>query len=570
MVWQIDMHKNQQLTKVQILAEEYLKEIGFLNIPSKNKVLTMTKKYIVNTKPTDIIIRILDTFPLSYPKFYIKDSSLFLVYPHIEQKNEEMDANAICLFEEKDKFYYENIEFLLFDNIKRLEQFINDINNGKLDSKEIFDEFDSYWDHSRLVLNYNKEFIKSHESHFKLFDLYISKSTQNLMIIDNPTHVENFFNNSKISFDKKKILYINFQNSFPSKIPANYKEFLDVIKDTLYFDEFNKLKSNKNLFNGILFSLILPNGDEHFSFLFMKIAKHTMGKKIKILNPIVDFLMPLRLNRKLEGGVAKDIDMKRIFSRGGTEMNVSVSQKNKKIAIVGCGSIGASLAYKLLKVGCTNLLLIDPDRLSVDNISRHLLGMDYVNINKAVALENFLKKQFIAININSIADNVANCYEELKSCDLIISAVGSDATVVETKMIKDVIIGELPSVISCWVEANAIAGHGILFEKDSIALESNIPDIVDEIFGKLIILKDEYGKSLTKDDVGCNSSYMPYSFLNAEMHVNHFANMIVQYILDQKIKAIVSSIGNLTDVKEHLKKDYKNLESFTLCTRELF
>ena len=203
------MHKNQQLTKVQILAEKYLKEIGFLNIPSKNKVLTMTKKYIVNTKPSDIIIRILDTFPLSYPKFYIKDSSLFLVYPHIEQKNEEMDAHDICLFEEKDKFYYENIEFLLFDNIKRLEQFIGDINSSKLNSREIFDEFDSYWDYTRLVLNYNKEFIKSHESDFKLFDLYISKSTQNLMIIDKPTKVENFFNNSKISFDK---LFIIVQN----------------------------------------------------------------------------------------------------------------------------------------------------------------------------------------------------------------------------------------------------------------------------------------------------------------------------------------------------------------------
>lgn len=564
------MHKNQQLTSEQIMAETYLKEIGFLNIPSENKVLTMTKKYIVNTKPTDIIIRILDTFPLSYPKFYIKDSSLFLVYPHIEQINEKMNAHDICLFEEKDKFYYENIEFLLFDNIKRLEQFIDDINSSKLHSKEIFEEFDSYWDYTRLVLNYNKEFIKSHESDFKLFDLYISKSTQNLMIIDKPTQVENFFNNSKISFDKKKILYINFKNCFSSKIPANYKEFLDVIKNSLYFDEFKKLKSDKNLFNGILFSFILPNGDEHFSFLFMKIAKHTMGKKIKILNPIVDFLMPLRLNRKLEGGVAKDISMKRIFSRGGTEMNVSVSQKNKKIAIVGCGSIGASLAYKLLKVGCTNLVLIDPDRLSADNISRHLLGMEYVNINKALALENFLLKQFIDVNIDSIADNVVNCYEELKSCDLIVSAVGSDATIVETKMIKDAIIGELPSVISCWVEANAIAGHGILFEKDSINLKVDITDIVDEIFGKLIILKDEYGKNLTKDDVGCNSSYMPYSFLNAEMHVNHFANMIVKYILDKETKPIVSSIGDLTDVKEHLKEDYKNLDSFTLYTKELF
>lgn len=564
------MHKNQQLTSEQILAETYLKEIGFLNIPSENKVLTMTKEYIVNTKPTGIIIRILDTFPLEYPKFYIKDSSLFLVYPHIEQKNEKIDANAICLFEEKDKFYYENIEFLLFDNIKRLEQFINDINNGKLDSKEIFDEFDSYWDYSRLVLNYNKEFIKSHQSNFKLFDLYISKSTQNLMIIDNQNDAERFFNASKLVYDKKKILYINFKDNFPQKIPINYKEFLDVIRNTEYFEEFKNLKSIKSLFNGIFFSFILPNGDEHFSFLFIETAKRKIGKKNELLNPIIDIQNPLRINRKLNGGIAKDISMKRVFSRGGSEMNVSVNQKDKKIAIIGCGSIGASLAYKLLKVGCTNLVLIDLDRLSVDNISRHLLGMEYVNINKALALENFFNKQFIGVNINAIADNVVNCYEELKSCDLIISAVGSDATTVETKMIKDAISGELPSVISCWVEANAISGHGILFEKDSIDLKSDIPDIVDEIFGQLIILEDKYGKSLKKDDVGCNSSYMPYSFLNSEMHVNHFANMIVQYILDLKIKPVISSIGNIADVKEYLKENYKNLESFTLCTKELF
>ncbi|MDD2639490.1 MAG: ThiF family adenylyltransferase [Arcobacteraceae bacterium] len=570
MVWQEDMHKNQQLTSKQILAEAYLKEIGFLNIPSKNNVLTMTKEYMVNTKLTEIIIKIKDTFPLDYPKFYAKDDSLFLMYPHIEQKNEEINAHGICLFEDKNKFYYENIEFLLHDNIKRLEKFIDDINNSELNINEIYDEFDSYWDSTRLVLNYNKEFIKSHQSDFKLFDVYISRSIQNLMIVDKSNDVENFFNSSKIPFYKKKILYINFKDNLLSKIPTNYKEFLDVIKESKYYENFKKLKFHKNLFNGILFSFLLPNGKEHFSFFYIEAAKRQIGKKIQILNPIVDFLTPLRFSRKIEGGTAKDIGLKRVFSRGGSEMNISINQKDKKIAIVGCGSIGASLAYKLLKVGCTNLVLIDPDRLSADNISRHLLGMEYVNVNKVLALENFLLKQFIGININAISDNVVNCYEELKSCDLIVSAVGSDATIVETKMIKDAIIGELPSVISCWVEANAVAGHGILFEKDSIELKSNVTDIVDDIFGKLIILKDEYGKNLTKDDVGCNSSYMPYSFLNAEMHVNHFLNMVVQYILDQKIKPVVSSIGNLVDVKEYLREDYKNLESFTLSTRELF
>jgi len=564
------MHKNQQLTSKQILAEAYLKEIGFLNIPSKNNVLTMTKEYMVNTKLTGIIIKIKNTFPLDYPKFYAKDDSLFLMYPHIEQKNEEINAHGICLFEDKNKFYYENIEFLLHDNIKRLEKFIDDINNSELNINEIYDEFDSYWDSTRLVLNYNKEFIKSHQSDFKLFDVYISRSIQNLMIVDKSNDVENFFNSSKIPFNKKKILYINFKDNLLSKIPTNYKEFLDVIKESKYYENFKKLKFHKNLFNGILFSFLLPNGKEHFSFFYIEAAKRQIGKKIQILNPIVDFLTPLRFSRKIEGGTAKDIGLKRVFSRGGSEMNISINQKDKKIAIVGCGSIGASLAYKLLKVGCTNLVLIDPDRLSADNISRHLLGMEYVNVNKVLALENFLLKQFIGININAISDNVVNCYEELKSCDLIVSAVGSDATIVETKMIKDAIIGELPSVISCWVEANAVAGHGILFEKDSIELKSNVTDIVDDIFGKLIILKDEYGKNLTKDDVGCNSSYMPYSFLNAEMHVNHFLNMVVQYILDQKIKPVVSSIGNLVDVKEYLREDYKNLESFTLSTRELF
>ena len=38
----------------------------------------------------------------------------------------------------------------------------------------------------------------------------------------------------------------------------------------------------------------------------------------------------------------------------------------------------------------------------------------------------------------------------------------------------------------------------------------------------------------------------------------------------KKIKPIVSSIGNLADVKEHLKKDYKDLDSFMLYTKELF
>ena len=81
----------------------------------------------------------------------------------------------------------------------------------------------------------------------------------------------------------------------------------------------------------VLFSFILPNGNEHFSFLFIETAKHKIGKKNELLNPIIDIQNPLRINRKLNGGIAKDISMKRVFSRGGSEMNTSINQKDKKI-----------------------------------------------------------------------------------------------------------------------------------------------------------------------------------------------------------------------------------------------
>lgn len=562
------MHKNQQLTSVQLLAEAYLKEIGFLNISNQSTVLTMEKDFIVNTKFINIIVRIENIFPLKYPNFYVKNDSMFLIYPHIEQKNTNVGAHRICLFDESDKYYYENVELLLNDSINKLEEFLEDIFNEKYSKDEIFEEFDSYWDTSELVLNYNKDFIKQYKG-LKLLDIYVSKSNQNLMLVDDTEKLDNFFDATKIQYEKSKIIYLDFKDIFPSKIPSNYKEFLNAIQNTEYYDEFRKFKTHHNLFNGILFSFILPNGNEHFSFLYITPTMKKEGKKVKLINPLVDLLSPLRLNRKLEGGSAKDISSKRIYTRGGNEINEAVNHKNKKIAIVGCGSIGASLAYKLLKVGCTNLVLIDSDRLSVDNISRHLLGMEYININKADALKSFLLKQFIGNKVIAIPDSAVNCFDELKECDLIVSALGSDAKIAETKMIHDAIIGELPSVISCWVEANAIAGHSILFSKNSIDKKLNISNTLQEVFERIIILKKEYGKNLQKNDVGCNSSYMPYSFLNSDMHVNHFTNMIVQYILDNKIKPIFSSIGDLSAVKEHLKDEYEDFNSFTLLKKEI-
>ena len=62
------------------------------------------------------------------------------------------------------------------------------------------------------------------------------------------------------------------------------------------------------------------------------------------------------------------------------------------VAILGCGSVGASLARILAKAGVGNLLLIDPETMDWPNIGRHELGAQSVHRPKASELAHEIEK----------------------------------------------------------------------------------------------------------------------------------------------------------------------------------
>jgi tRNA A37 threonylcarbamoyladenosine dehydratase len=59
----------------------------------------------------------------------------------------------------------------------------------------------------------------------------------------------------------------------------------------------------------------------------------------------------------------------------------------KRILLIGCGTIGSFLAQQLTQCGCGRaggrLDLVDDDVLRPANLGRHLLGVPYLNRNKA-------------------------------------------------------------------------------------------------------------------------------------------------------------------------------------------
>lgn len=542
---------NNNLTSNQLLAKEYLEELNFIDTskPDSKDLLLMSKFFIINKSSVEIITEISHNFPLKYPKFYVADKSMFLRYPHIEQFNNKINAHGICLNAEEDKLYYESPYDLLCDSYNRLREFLNKIENDEFNKNEIFDEFDSYWCSARGKVHYNKDLITKYKS-FKLLDAYIVKTkTQELLFIEEENFIKQFSKSTNYEYSKNKILYINFEKELENNIPKTYDDLRNLIIKLGYLSNLQKIKKIKNVVHAILFSFNIPNTKEiHYSAIYFDEKKST-----QIVNFINPFLNKENANKEIYGISAMDISNSRLYKRGGTLMNVNVNKKGKKIAIVGCGSVGAALAHKLIKIGCNNIVLIDPETLSSNNIARHLLGMEYLEQNKALALKIYLEKQFLDININAIDDYVENQFGKLIECDLIITALGSDANHIEEKIIRDAINGKSKPVISCWFEATASIGHSLLFDNTCNGKSFDI----NNLFKEITFLDEKATSEFIKSDVGCNSNYMPYTYLNANIHLNHFANMIIKYLLDEKIETHWTSIGEIGNLNKYLKNDYQ-------------
>jgi molybdopterin/thiamine biosynthesis adenylyltransferase len=98
----------------------------------------------------------------------------------------------------------------------------------------------------------------------------------------------------------------------------------------------------------------------------------------------------------------------------------------KKIALVGCGTIGGYLADLLVKAGAGTgggeLQLIDNQKLAPGNIGRHRLGANRLELNKAQGLVTELKIGMPSANVRALPEDAFSV--NLAGFDLIIDATG--------------------------------------------------------------------------------------------------------------------------------------------------
>lgn len=200
---------------------------------------------------------------------------------------------------------------------------------------------------------------------------------------------------------------------------------------------------------------------------------------------------------------------------------------NKKVLLLGCGSIGGFLANNLCQMGITQLDLLDNDMFTMDNVHRHFMGFDAFRTDasayKADLLKCTLNEKYAYLDLDSLnyidrsVENVILAHpERLSSYDLVISALGEPTLNLEINRLLIENNISTPFLV-CFNEPYGIGGHVITTNlSQESCLRCFYSNLVSgslvPFLGSLVQPNQNFKRSLS----GCSGIFVPYSTLDSQ------------------------------------------------------
>jgi molybdopterin/thiamine biosynthesis adenylyltransferase len=165
----------------------------------------------------------------------------------------------------------------------------------------------------------------------------------------------------------------------------------------------------------------------------------------------------------VERYVGFPVDAKFLYERNLGDQR---SLAGRKIALIGCGTIGGFLAAYLAQSGAGTLggllALFDRDVLMPSNLGRHLLGMPYLNRNKAVACADYIRSQFPHVDVEGHGGDALEKLAMLSNYDLVIDATGEEALSIALNHHAVRRRPDFPPTLFVWIAGNGGAAQAIL------------------------------------------------------------------------------------------------------------
>lgn len=483
-------------------------------------------------------------FPYCLPKARLLDVGLIGTLPHVNIEG------TICL-EESDSVLVDysrplDVVCLFLNQVVKL---LDRVRLG-IYQDELLDEFEGYF----LPKNKVNSFYYAQE---KLDEIFLWQERQNKSIV--PVFISDSKDTAKIKFSNIKklggvkhasILHIPLDRgilppsngeSIDSQYVTGLKQYIGVDNKKILAKRLKKARLKKTFF----MLLSLPrSGGERSQLLLRFVA----GKSLP--HPLLEHsdewvITPYAVKRH---------NKEYLLERGGAEKSLL----EKKVVVVGCGSVGGEITMMLAKAGIGELTLIDNDVLDADNIYRHRLGGAYLNFmpepkaggvdlrKKVDVLKHSIERDLPYVNINSkpyLFDKVLDDPDVL-GADIIVVSIGSPTVSLEiNKTLKS--LGK-QNVVYCWNEAAGCGGHSLavnlnesclqcLYEKDGAISAETVLSLVGP------------GQEIAKNITGCAGVFTPFSYLDSCRTAEMASHQIIGMLTSNKHSVATSWKG----INEH-------------------
>ncbi len=510
----------------------------------------------------DIVLNVrLDVdFPLVIPKVYV--DALFLhalrLLPHINRQGQ------ICTFDtETSRTIPSEPGRVVMECVHRAKRIIEEGLKGQ-NGADYEHEFIAYWEN-----RYHEEDT--------VFDGY-------LCLVENPS--EGLLKLVRLDKEIGGFIYVIFREDSVSenffeclkRFGRSYNELPLCYLGELSID----LKPPFSMTHSATDALVARNGkskrDAYIAFVNSKGKEKTVTATIvangkpHLIGWIIDDFARVK-SKKIRGGVLtnymamktvygnvyvrrigiQNYTLNRLFLR--TDGSLFPVEKQKSFLVAGLGSIGSNLLHFLNALPTPKLTLVDPDRLSLENINRHYLGFAYGNKFKSQVLKDFLKAKNPLQDIESFPHSVIKLYNEdpqlFNDSDLIFLATGR--TNIEYFIATEQRLGHITKpIVMLWVEPFLSAGHLLYLHPGGKSIGHYFDD--DGFFKFNIISKSEYLSNnplLYMREAGCQTTYVPYAQSNVVEFLATAFPLIKMLIYEGSESISATWVGNLSVLLEN-------------------
>jgi hypothetical protein len=244
----------------------------------------------------------------------------------------------------------------------------------------------------------------------------------------------------------------------------------------------------------------------------------------------IEYIKRAMAQQRVERVVVSRADASWVHGRGHSVDQAPLQVR--KVAVIGCGSVGSEVAELLAKAGVGELSFVDNDYLTSANVGRHLLGISFLGWNKARGLATELQRRLPHLRVGA---SFAAKFEQLTSreltrladVDMIVTAgldIEGEAAVNAWRQTLE----HPPAYLSTWVEAYALVGHAaLLFGKDDLMTQFEDERPVFRLTdwpagtGGLIV------------EAGCGNVFQPHGVVDLQPSIAMAAKLALDALLGQ-------------------------------------